>query len=627
MGKYTRKTNRGIHADRIASAVNKVLTENKKIREVARHYEIPEATLRRHLKIRNNVRQQKSISLGRAPIFTSQQENEILQHVQNMAKLFFGITKEELCRLVYKYAEANNIKHNFNRTKEMAGHDWYKNFLRRNNGISLRKPESTSVNRITAFNKTEVNQYFQNLSNVIDKNNFPPERMYNVDETGISIVPKETAKRLGPKGIKQFGVIASGERGKNVTVICAVSAVGSYIPPLFVFPRKRMTPLLEKNGPAGAVYCCTKNGWSNEDIFYRWLQHFQNHVRATKENPILLILDNHSSHISLEIYEYCKKNSIVMVSLPPHTSHKLQPLDVTFFGPLKSAFSRHAQLLMRSKINSASDQYKLSQYDLAEIFNSAYKQVANIEKGVSGFEATGIIPFNNEKFCEDDFAASRNFEENVNIVNNLVEEEEPNTLPPTAEVEPVSTRNVLLAPTDSNRSPQPSTSKNDYQISLRPNVKAHVSISTISPVPTASANKKKKKTTKQHSEILTSTPMKKILEDKQEKKKEKLIKKNQTSKTKKTIQSKKQSEEMRVKKRVFDSDSSEANEIDESQICDDDEMDDLPGSSEQDICVICDEFGIGNEPWYRCTMCGKWAHKECSGVETAKDYRCDFCRY
>ncbi|KAG5878200.1 hypothetical protein JTB14_009766 [Gonioctena quinquepunctata] len=77
---------------------------------------------------------------------------------------------------------------------------------------------------------------------------------------------------------------------------------------------------------------------------------------------------------------------------------------------------------------------------------------------------------------------------------------------------------------------------------------------------------------------------------------------------------------MRVKKKVFDSDSSDA---DESQICDDNEMDDLPGSSELDICLICDEFGVGNEPWYRCIMCGKWAHKECSGVESAKNYRCE----
>lgn len=112
-----------------------------------------------------------------------------------------------MCRLVYKYAEANTIEHNFNRINQMAGHDWYDNFLKRNNGISLRKPESTSVNPITAFNKKEVNRYFQNLRTAIDKNNFPPERIYNVVNTGISIAPKETAKRLGSKGINSLELL------------------------------------------------------------------------------------------------------------------------------------------------------------------------------------------------------------------------------------------------------------------------------------------------------------------------------------------------------------------------------------------------------------------------------------
>lgn len=155
------------------------------------------------------------------------------------------------------------------------------------------------MNRITAYNKNEVDQYFSNLEKAMDKYKFSPDRIYNVDETGIFTVPKKTAKRMGPKRIKQFGVISSGERDKTVIVICAMSATGSYIPPLFVYPRVRMNPLLEKSGPTGAMYCCSNNGWSNEKIFLKWLIHFQNKVRATAEAPALLVLDNHSSRISL----------------------------------------------------------------------------------------------------------------------------------------------------------------------------------------------------------------------------------------------------------------------------------------------------------------------------------------
>lgn len=63
-------------------------------------------------------------------------------------------------------------------------------------------------------------------------------------------------------------------------------------------------------------------------------------VKPSKNEPVLLLLDNHSSHISLSIFDYCKEHGIILLTIPPHTSHKLQPLDVSFYGPLKSAFNK-----------------------------------------------------------------------------------------------------------------------------------------------------------------------------------------------------------------------------------------------------------------------------------------------
>ncbi|XP_030767528.1 uncharacterized protein LOC115891238 [Sitophilus oryzae] len=131
-----------------------------------------------------------------------------------------------------------NIKHNFNREQAMAGPDWFRNSLKRNPDISLRKSEATSVNRVSAFNKREVSNFFANLEQIQNKYHFGPDRMYNVNETGCSTTPKEVSKRLAPKGIKQFGSICSWERGKNITVMCAVNATGSFVPPLFIFPKE-----------------------------------------------------------------------------------------------------------------------------------------------------------------------------------------------------------------------------------------------------------------------------------------------------------------------------------------------------------------------------------------------------
>lgn len=60
-------------------------------------------------------------------------------------------------------AEANKIKYNFNNNLKLAGIDWFYNFIRRNPSILVRKPEATSMSRITAFNKSEVSLFFENL--------------------------------------------------------------------------------------------------------------------------------------------------------------------------------------------------------------------------------------------------------------------------------------------------------------------------------------------------------------------------------------------------------------------------------------------------------------------------------
>lgn len=77
--------------------------------------------------------------------------------------------------------------------------------------------------------------------------------------------------------------------------MCAMSAARNFIPPMVIFARQRMTPLLEKDGPGGALYTNSNNGWINENLFVTWLKHFAAFAKPTKESLVLLILDNHIS--------------------------------------------------------------------------------------------------------------------------------------------------------------------------------------------------------------------------------------------------------------------------------------------------------------------------------------------
>ena len=87
----------------------------------------------------------------------------------------------------------------------------------------------------------------------------------------------------------------------------------------------------------------------NEDfINVNFIKHFHHHVRSSKERPVLLILDNVDAHISPTAIDLARENSVVMLTIPPHTSHYLQPLDRTCYGPFETAFGVAMDGWMRS---------------------------------------------------------------------------------------------------------------------------------------------------------------------------------------------------------------------------------------------------------------------------------------
>ena len=73
-----------------------------------------------------------------------------------------------------------------------------------------------------------------------------------MDETGISSVQK-LGKILSQRGMKQVGKLISLEKGKTITVVCAMNSIGNYIPTMFIFPRKRMVQTLLNGAPFGSI--------------------------------------------------------------------------------------------------------------------------------------------------------------------------------------------------------------------------------------------------------------------------------------------------------------------------------------------------------------------------------------
>ena len=90
-----------------------------------------------------------------------------------------------------------------------------------------------------------------------------------------------------------------------------------------------------------------------------------------------------------------------MLTFPPHCSHKLQPLDVSVFGPFKKA--------LRTAFNdwlSLNPGSRISIHQIAELCRKPYERAFNATNITSGFQKTGIFPFDREIFSDIDFLPS-----------------------------------------------------------------------------------------------------------------------------------------------------------------------------------------------------------------------------
>lgn len=490
-------------AETMRNAVRDVINGGFSVKAAAVKHNIPRTSLRRYVgkcQEKEEVIDWNSPILEGAPrltpnyrinqVFSCEEEDILSDYFQTMTKLHHGMDPKCARKLAYDLAVINKKKMPDSwRENCTAGRLWFNGFMKRRRELSIRSAEATSLGRAMGFNKPVVEQFFGNLQQIYERYNLGPDQVYNVDETALTTV-QETGKVLARKGQKQVGHITSSERGTLVTMCGCINAIGNNIPPLLVFPRKNFKDYMIKNGPPGAVGVATPSGWMTSEIFIQWLNHFVKHSKPSPEAPALLIMDNHETHISLGAIKFAKENNVILLTLPPHTSHRLQPLDKSVYFALKKFYSQSCRAWLLNNPGK-----RISIYDIADILGESYPLAFTPRNCVSGFRSTGIFPFNRNIFNDEDFMAAS--------VTDL------------QEADHASQKNNNKVPNDSDEQMAlntPSTSSATLQ-NTTPE-KHFVSPTALKPFPTAILNpNKKRQRKKKKTEILTNTPVIERLEE------------------------------------------------------------------------------------------------------------------
>ena len=151
---------------------------------------------------------------------------------------------------------------------------------------------------------------------------------------------------------------------------------------------------LMDGAPAGSTYACHKTGWIQLELFTQWLRHLIECVKPSQESPALLILDGHASHTkNLGAINLARQHFITIICLPPHCSHRMQPLDVAFMKPLSTYYDSEIQMWLRSHPGRI-----VTEFQITSIFVKAYLRTASLATAVNGYEKTGIWQVNRNVF-------------------------------------------------------------------------------------------------------------------------------------------------------------------------------------------------------------------------------------
>jgi hypothetical protein len=179
-----------------------------------------------------------------------------------------------------------------------------------------------------------------------------------------------------------------------LSLLACIGADGDVIPPALIYQGEsgdlQDTWLEDWTPETPAYFGVSKNGWSCDLFGLRWLDIFHRHTKDKAGNRRrLLIVDGHSSHVNLRFLEKCDELRILVLVLPPHSTHRLQPLDVSLFSPLATYYTNELQQLMMSSYGIVS----MSKRKFWSLFWPAWQQAFSPANIASGFAKTGIWPY------------------------------------------------------------------------------------------------------------------------------------------------------------------------------------------------------------------------------------------
>jgi hypothetical protein len=371
----------------IAQAVEAYSTnKSQKISVLARQFDVPYRRLKRRL----DGQDSRSTRQPSNKLLTDDQESAIVTWIQYLDRIGAPATTDMLRNCANSILQRNHPDEN---PPPVVGPNWPYRFTKRlpdQYKRIIQKP--IDPKRLTAESLAGVQVWFERLNMTMKQYKIGPSNLYNMDETGFQYGrgKKEYVITANPTNNNRIG---SDSTRESLTLVECISASGWCMNPLIIFAGKVHMEewFLQDNLDDDWQIAVTPNGYISDELAFEWLQKFDFETQnQAKSGYRMLLMDNHRSHTTYEFLDFCNKKNIICVAFPPHSTHKLQPLDGAPFQQYKNHHGKAVN--QQARLGSMEFNKNDFLYSLRDIRSKTF--TSRVIR--SGFSGRGIHPYNPE---------------------------------------------------------------------------------------------------------------------------------------------------------------------------------------------------------------------------------------
>ena len=367
----------------MTAAYKAVKSGSMSLSKASRKFGVPRMTLADRVKGRIQLNAQ----WGHKPVLSADEEQALVVYIEYMANRGFPLTIGLIIGFAWCIAKTNGKAHAFKKTGPTK--QWWNDFKKRHPHLRLRRPDTLDRGRATMGNVWSLREYFSILKEVMDANDFHsnPHLVFNCDEAAVNLNKSAGQKVVVPCNQKHTHTVASATN-EHITVHCCVSASGGTIPPMIIFTKTYPGGAYHKNGPVSATYAVSDTGFMDQELYFHWFE--KTFLKfAPPQRPLLLIQDGASSHISCPLIKSAIANDVILLCLPPKTTHITQPLDVAVYRKMKI---ETAKVMSQAKLIKSN--LWVAKKNVSQMFRIIYKTSFTMNCIIEGFRKCGIFPFN-----------------------------------------------------------------------------------------------------------------------------------------------------------------------------------------------------------------------------------------